>query len=59
MHAAAQVLPHAPHTDKEEPYLLCDGGVVANNPTPEAVAFTAIAFGQDNCSLSLQVHLIK
>ena len=36
-------------------YVLCDGGVVANNPSAEAVAFTSIAYGKDNKMVPLQV----
>ena len=38
-------------------YVLCDGGVVANNPSAEAVAFTSIAYGQNNELVSPKVQL--
>ena len=57
---AAEVLPlngslSKPDEPDKEPLLLCDGGVVANNPSPEAVAFTSLAYGTNNEPLRLQV----
>ena len=39
----------------QEPILLCDGGVVANNPSAEAVTFTSLAYGTENNPLPLKV----
>ena len=44
-------------TQAPEEVLLADGGVVANNPSSEAVAFTSIAYGQDNVPLELKVSM--
>ena len=35
--------------------MLCDGGVVANNPSAEAVAFTSVAYGDEKGLWDLKV----
>ena len=60
--AAAEVSPVADTAAKgssqaSTTYVLCDGGVVANNPSAEAVAFTSIAYGQNNELVSPKVQL--
>ena len=59
MHAAAQILPTdgALSQAQQEPIMLCDGMMVANNPSSEAVTFTSLAYGTENSPLPLKVRL--